>query len=30
VLTMRSRRGVRIRATRDVEKSCSTSDMSSS
>jgi hypothetical protein len=30
VLTIRSRRGVSIKATRDVEKSCSTSDMSSS
>lgn len=30
VLTIRSRRGVRIKATSDVEKSCSTSEMSSS
>ena len=30
VLTIRSRRGVSIKATSDVEKSCSTSEMSSS
>lgn len=30
VLTILSRRGVSIKATSDVEKSCSTSDMSSS
>lgn len=30
VLTMRSRRGVRIKATSEVENSCSTSEISSS
>ena len=30
VLTIRNKRGVRIMATREVEKSCSTREMSSS